>query len=231
PAGGQGQGQQAVAGGEVGVADPAHVVGRDGDPAVVPVVVERGVGAAVGVLGADAGLLEALDAGVGVLGGVVDVRPVDQGRDAGVDALQGPGQVAGVDVLGPVQGGEGVEDLHEVGAEGGVGGAAADGRLPGVPVGVDEPGDDDPAVGVHHLGVGVDLGRDLGDPVPLDEDVALRQVPEVGVRGRDGAPRPDLCPDLGDPPPLDEAVPLRQAAEVGIHGQAGAATQQEPVGH
>src|SRR5215216_2619508 len=186
-AGGQGQGEQAVAGGEVGVADPAHVVGRDGDLAVVPVVVQGGVGAAVGVLGADPGVPEALDAGVGVVGGVVDVRPVDQGRDAGVDALQRPGQVAGVDVLGPVQGGEGVEDLHEVGAEGGVGGAATDGRLPGMAVGVDEPGDDDPAAGVHHLGVGVDLGGDLGDRVPLDEDVALRQVAEVGIHGQDGA--------------------------------------------
>src|SRR4029453_12816794 len=187
PPGGQGHGQQAVVGGEVGVTDPADVVARDRDLAVVPVVVQGGVGAAVGVLGPDAGLLEPADGGVGVLGGVVDVRPVDQGGDAGVDALQRPGQVAGVDVLGPVEGGEGVEDLHEGGAEGGVGGAAPDGRLPGVPVGVDEPGDDDPAAGVEHLGVGVDLGGARGDLAPLDEDVARRQVAEVGIHGQDGA--------------------------------------------
>src|SRR4029453_6981769 len=180
PPGGQGHGQQAVVGGEVGVTDPADVVARDRDLAVVPVVVQGGVGAAVGVLGPDAGLLEPLDGGVGVLGGVVDVRPVDQGRDAGVDALQRAGQVAGVDVLGPVEGGEGVEDLNEVGAEGGVGGAAPDGRLPGVPVGVDEPGDDDPAAGGEHLGVGVDLGGDLGA-------APRRQVAEVGIHGQDGA--------------------------------------------
>ena len=54
-------------------------------------------------------------------------------------------------------------------------------------MGVDETGDDDLAAGVDHLGVGVDLGCDLGDPVPLDEDVALRQVAEVGVDGQDGA--------------------------------------------
>ena len=36
--------------------------------------------------------------------------PVDQGRDAGVEALQGAREVAGVDVLSPVQRGEGVED-------------------------------------------------------------------------------------------------------------------------
>jgi hypothetical protein len=54
-------------------------------------------------------------------------------------------------------------------------------------VGVDEAGDDDEAAGVDHLGVGVDLGGDLGDRVPLDEDVARRQVAEVTVHGQDGA--------------------------------------------
>ena len=42
-------------------------------------------------------------------------------------------------------------------------------------------------LGVDHLGVGVDLRGDLDDRVPLDEDVALRQVAEVGVDGQDGA--------------------------------------------
>ena len=57
----------------------------------------------------------------------------------------------------------------------------------GVPVGVDEPRDHDAAAGVDHLGVGVDPGGDLGDRVPLDEDVAGREVAEVRVDGQDGA--------------------------------------------
>ena len=56
-----------------------------------------------------------------------------------------PGEVARVHVLGPVDRREGVEDLDEVVVEGGVGRAAADRGLPGVPVGVDEAGDDDAA--------------------------------------------------------------------------------------
>src|SRR4030095_17128606 len=36
-------------------------------------------------------------------------------------------------------------------------------------------------------GVGVSLGSDRGDLVPFDEDVALRQIAEVGIHGQDGA--------------------------------------------
>jgi len=77
-----------------------------------------------------------------VLGSVVDVGPVEQGRDPGVDALEGAGQVRGVDVLGAIQRRERIEDLDEVVVEGGIGSRSADGGLPRVAVAVDEAGDD-----------------------------------------------------------------------------------------
>ena len=124
---------------------------------------------------------EALDPGVGMIGRVVDVRPVDERGDAGVDALERPGQVAGVDVLGAVQRREAVEHLHEVVVERGVGGAVADRRLPRVPVRVDEAGDHDVTRDVDHLGVGGEVLPHLNDRVALDQDVAARDVPELRV--------------------------------------------------
>ncbi len=155
--GGQRHRDQPVVAGDVRRPDPTYVVAGDRLGAEEPVLLQRGVGAAVGVLRADPGLLQPLDRGVGVLGGVVDVRPVDERRDAGVEALQRAGQVAGVDVLGPVERREGVEHLDEVVVEGGVRRAVADRRLPRVPVGVDEARDDDLAGAVDDLGVGVDV--------------------------------------------------------------------------
>src|SRR5690349_12256136 len=109
-----------------------------------------------------------------MVGRVVDVRPVDQRRDAGVEALQRPGVVGGVHVLGAVQGREGVQDLDEVVVQGGIGCRATDRGLPGVPVRVDEAGDDDEPFGVDDLGVGLDVGLYGGDRVAFDEHVAFR---------------------------------------------------------
>ena len=99
--------------------------------------------------------------GVRMVGRVVDVRPVDERRDARVDALERAGQVAGVDVLGPVQRREAVEHLDEVVVERGVRRAAADRRLPRVPVRVDEAGDHDASRAVDHLGVGREVPAHL----------------------------------------------------------------------
>jgi hypothetical protein len=184
-AGGQGHGEQAAVGGEVGAADAADVVGRDDLGAVEPVLGQRGVGAAVRVLGPDADLLQRADGGVRVVRGVVDVGPVDQGGDAGVEALQRTGQVGVVDVLGPVDRGVVVQYAGEVVVQGRVGRAPADRGLPGVPVGVDEARDHDEAGSVDDLGIGADLRLHGGDPVVLDEDVAARQVADVRVHGHD----------------------------------------------
>src|SRR5690606_37554104 len=170
-ASGQGHGEQSAVRGEVGVPDPPYVVGGDRDLAFEPVVGERGVGAAVRVLGPDAGLLQRPDGRVRVLRRVVDVGPVHQCGDTGVDALQRAGEVGGVDILRPVHRGEGVEDLYEVVVQGGVRGHPLDGRLPGVPVNVEESGDHDEPGRVDNLGVGVDLGLNGGDQVVLNEHV------------------------------------------------------------
>ena len=116
---------------------------------------------------------------VGVLGRVHDVRPVDERGDARVDALQRAPQVAGVDVIGPIVRRELVEDGPEVGAERVVGRRRPDRRLPGVPMGVDEAGDDDVAIG-------------LDDPRAIGGQVGGR--PRRCGRPRRGRPRPRISP-------------------------------------
>jgi len=120
-----------------------------------------------------------------VLRRVVDVRPVDQRGDAGVEALERAGQVGRVHVLRAVYGRERVEDLDEVVIEGGIGGDVADRRLPGVPVGVDEAGDDDGAGRVDDLRVGVERRSDRHDRVTVDEHIRLRKLGLGRVSGED----------------------------------------------
>ena len=59
-------------------------------------------------------MLQRGDGRIGVIGRIVDVRPVDECGDPGVQALQGPGDVAGADILGPVGRRERVQNLDEV---------------------------------------------------------------------------------------------------------------------
>ena len=98
---------------------------------------------AVGEDRADPGVAQALERGVGVLGGVVAVREVEDRRDAGVERLERADEVARVDVLG----GAARRDRHphpaEVLHQRPVGADPPKRGLPGVPVGVDEPGHDD----------------------------------------------------------------------------------------
>ena len=100
-------------------------------------------------------LLEGVDGGVGVLGGLQPVRPVDGRGHTGVERLDRREQVAGVDVLRAERLAvlEVVPD--EVLREGPVGAVAAHRGLPHVPVGVDHARHDDAAGGV-------DLGGALG---------------------------------------------------------------------
>ena len=182
-AGGQSHGEQAVVGGEIGIPDPADVVARDRLRTEEPVLLQRRVGAAVGVLGPDPSSPAGPGWRVRVLGGVVDVGPVDQRRDAGVEALQRPGDVAGVDVLGPVQRGEGVENLDEVVVEGRVW-AQLRMAAPRCAGGCRRSRDDDLAGAVHDLGVSIDARLDAGDPVVLDEDVACCRSPTSGSTER-----------------------------------------------
>ena len=90
---GEGHRDQALVVAQVLAADPARLVAVDPlDAAAVvrpePPVLDRRVGEAEREDRADAGVLEALDGGVGVVRRVHDVRPVDERRDARVDALE-----------------------------------------------------------------------------------------------------------------------------------------------
>ena len=108
---------------------------------------------AVRVDGADAGFGQAADRRVGVLRRVVDVRPVEQRRDAGVERLERADQVRDVDVLGAVLDADVVEHPGEVLVERAAREDAAHRRLPRVPVGVDEARHDDHRVASIGLGV------------------------------------------------------------------------------
>ena len=176
---------QAVVGGEVGVADASDVLGMVQLAERPPLAAGRD---AVGVDRADAGVLQTLDRRVGVIGRVVDVRPVEQRRDAAVERLERAGVVADVDVLGAVVAADAAEHDREVVVERAAREDAADRRLPRVPVRVDEPRHDDHPGRVDLLRVGdVEAAPDLDDLAVLDEDVAVRDLADVGVHRDDEA--------------------------------------------
>ena len=136
--------------------------------------------------------LQRVDGGLGVVGRLQAVRPVDRRRDAGVERLDRRQQVARVDVLG-------TEALavfqvvpDEVLRERPVGAVAAHGGLPHVPVGVDHAGQ-------HDAARGVDLDRAVGhrqlradglDPLADDEDVGRGEDRVAGVH-REHGPAPE----------------------------------------
>lgn len=121
----------------------------------------------------DAGRAQCGDARVRVGGAELDVRPVDQRRDAGVQAFERAGERPGVDVVRAVAGRQLAEDAGQVGGERAVGEDRAERRLPGVAVRVDEARHDDAAGGVDRLGAGGggQFSADRGDAAVLDEHV------------------------------------------------------------
>ena len=171
--------EQAVVGGEVGVADAADVLGVLELAERPPLAAGRH---AVRVDGADARVLEALDSRVGVVGRVADVRPVEQRRDARVERLERAGVVADVDVLWAVVPADTAEHHREVVVERAGREDATDRRLPRVAVRVDEPRHDDHAARVDLLGIAyLETSADLDDHPVLDEHVAVRDLADVGV--------------------------------------------------
>jgi hypothetical protein len=190
---GHGEREEAVVRREVRLADPPDVLGMVQLAQHPPLGPGRH---AVGVDGADAGVPEALDRCVRVVGRVVDVRPVEQRRDTAVERLEGAGVVADVDVLRAVEAADLAEHDREVVVEGAGRQDAADGRLPRVPVRVDEARHHDHPCRVDLLGVGYrQAAADLDDLPVLDEDVRVRDVPDLGIH-RDDEAVPDhqaLC--------------------------------------
>ena len=193
-AGGERHRDAAVVGVEVLLPDPPRVRpvrGQDAARVVraEPPVDERRVPEAVGEDRSDLRLLQAADRLVGVGRRVHDVRPVDERRDARVDALERAPQVAGVHVVGPVVRRELVEDRPEVGDQREVRRARPDRRLPRVPMGVDEARDDDVAGRVDRARpVRGQVPADGRDLVVLDQDVGPGQFADLRVLGEDDPP-------------------------------------------
>ena len=127
--------------------------------------------------------------GVGVLGGLQPVRPVDRGRHAGVERLDAGEHVAGVDVLRP----EGLAVLEvvpdEVLGQRPVGAVAAHRGLPHVPVGVDHARHHDAAGRVDLQGAvrHGQAGSDRLDPLADDEHVGADRTLRLVVHRQHGA--------------------------------------------
>jgi hypothetical protein len=132
---------------------------------------------------ADAGLGQAVDRRVGVLGRVVHVRPVEERRNATVDGFERAHQVRDVDVLGAVLDADVVEHAGEVLIERAARQHAAHGRLPGVAVRVDEARHHDAIACVDDVRVRARLKilADRDDLGALDQHVRVRHVAELGV--------------------------------------------------
>ena len=120
-------------------------------------------------------LFQRVDRGVGVLGRLQAVRPVDAGGHPGVDRLDGRQQVARVvvlraELLAPAQ-----VVVDEVLGERPVGAVPAHGRLPHVPVGVDHARHDDAARGVDDRGAlrHLEVLADRGDPLAGNQDIRV----------------------------------------------------------
>ena len=141
-----------------------------------------GLRRAIGKHRAHAGFLQALDRSVGVLGRILDVRPVEHAGDAGVDRAERAEQVGGIDVVRHHLGAE--RALHDVAIvlQRAVRQHVAQEALPHVPVGIDEARHHDRLRGVDHLGIGrADVRLHRRDFAALDQHVGLLEVADRPV--------------------------------------------------
>ena len=105
-----------------------------------------------------------------------------------LQCLERTGVVADVDVLRTVVAADAAEHDREVVVERAARQDAAHRRLPGVPMRVDEARHDDHSGGVDLLRVGHPRSRPTSTIVAvLDEDVAVRDLADVGVHRDDEA--------------------------------------------
>ena len=105
------------------------------------------------------------------------MRPVENGCDASFHRAECAHQITGIHVFGPVMRTElALHDL-EIVAERGIRDDVAQNAFPHVPVGVDEPGHDDRAAGVDHLGVGRgEVRPHRGDLAAGDQHVGAFEI-------------------------------------------------------
>ena len=177
-----GERQQLIVRLKVLFADAPDVLGMLARAVGPPVSADRH---AVSVHGPDARVGEALDCRVGMLGRVVDVRPVEQGGDPRVERFERAHQVGDVDVFGAVLEADVVEHPREILVESAAGQHAADGRLPRVAMRIHEARHDDAVAGVDDVGVraGRQVGAHRGNRVPVDQHIGVRHVAEHRIEG------------------------------------------------
>jgi hypothetical protein len=178
------QRHERVVGRQPPVAQAAHILGRVRERADrLPVPVSP----AVTEDDPRPGLVERVERGVGVLRGVQVVRPVKQRGDPRIERLERADQVSGVGVGRPVQAAQRAVQAGEVVGQRPVGGDVAKQRLPGVAMGVDQPGQHEAVGGVDDLGVtDAEVCADGDDRAILDQHLAGVEIPELGVDRDDG---------------------------------------------
>ena len=139
--------------------------------------------------GADAAVEQRLDRRVGMGCAARIVRIVDYAGDARIDAAQRGQIIADIVVLRPVRLGERqMRRVHIVGERRRIGIDAAQLAFPGMAVAIDQARHDNAIAGVDHLCArGIDLRRDGQNFGALDQDIAFRQVADLGVHRHDRA--------------------------------------------
>ncbi|MHC2781995.1 hypothetical protein ACVMBZ_001202 [Bradyrhizobium liaoningense] len=141
--------------------------------------------------GADAALDQAAHGGISVIRRRIVVAPVDQRGDAVVDLVQRADQRRDMDVLGPKHGREPGMHAAEIFEQRPVRGIAAQARLPGVHVRVDQAGDDDAPGAVDNFGLAgttteLDRRAHVDDPAAFDQHIAARKVADRVIHADDG---------------------------------------------
>ena len=183
--GGEGECQQLIVRREVRLSDAPDVLRM---PAVAEGPPLRTRRHPVRIDRADPSGLQAADRLVGVIGCVVDVRPIEQRRDAGVQCLERAGVVPDVHVLWPVLSADPAEHDRQVVIERAAREHTSNRRLPCVPVRIHESREDDHSGRVNLLCArDVEPLPDHGDLAVLDDHVGVRDVPDVGVHRDDEA--------------------------------------------
>ena len=185
------QRQQPVVGGEAALAQPFDLAARHRYLAV-RLLAGTGVGLrrSVQEQRPDAGVGEAVDRGVGMLGRRIVVVPVGDRGDAAIDLVERPDQIGDVDIVGPEEGRQpGVHGAEIVGPRP-VAGEAAQCGLPGVDMAVDQARHDDHVGGVDHLDFVADceVDADRGNLGTVDQHVAVFQIADPGIHRDDATP-------------------------------------------
>ena len=131
---------------------------------------------------ADAAVVEAVDGALRHVERRDVVAPVDQRGDAGVDLGQRADQVGDVVVFGLVARREIAVDVLEIVGGEPLAADAAQRRLPGVHVRVDEARHHDLVGGVDRfVRGGAEIAADRLDPVAAEQDLAVFEIAQLGV--------------------------------------------------